>query len=194
MCSVVNGKQYHQQNAKGAKGWYYRLRNTVQEISKWSKLYLFIVVIYVMAQTIQCTSSLIVNATSEKPSYSGYYLNSLMIFISFLMMYFSAEAVVQENEYQLTASLIASFFISSRTVYTLVRTIVNMVKLGKTLSTTVILVNTFTIFVPTFFVLVSQLVMVAIVVPVFRSFGWKLYRMVGVAQDLISKYLTSASQ
>jgi len=185
---IVNGQRRDQQGSSttAVKKWFTMGRNTVRDISRWGKLYLAVAFIYTVAVIVQCTSGLVVNGMRTLPSYSNYYLNSLMIFITLLMLYFSFEAVIQENEFQLAGSLITGFLVGCRTVYTLVKVIIDMTKSKP--STSDILVNSFTIFVPTSTVLLCQVVMVLIVIPVFRSFGWKFYRMVGASPELIKFY------
>jgi ribose/xylose/arabinose/galactoside ABC-type transport system permease subunit len=79
-----------------------------------------------------------------------------------------------------------SLFLTGRTGYNLIPVIVQMREFPPT--TFDIVGNTFAFFIPAVVVTICQIALLLMIMPVFRSFGWKVYRKVGASPQLISKF------
>jgi hypothetical protein len=158
----------------------------IGEIPKWGKIFLVTSFIFMVAIIVGSIASFISNSFRTNPSYIIYYLDSMAIVTAILMLYFAFEAIWQENEFQLIATLIATISLTIGSVYTLV---INSIKYSnRGTNSQAIAALFFSTLIPNIVVFLCQIIMLMLLVPLFRSFGWRLYRVVGVSRMLIKYY------
>jgi len=168
------------------KGFLSRMGRRIGEIPKWGKIFLVTSFIFMVAIIVGSIASFISNSFRTNPSYIIYYLDSMAIVTAILMLYFAFEAIWQENEFQLIATLIATISLTIGSVYTLV---INSIKYSnRGTNSQAIAALFFSTLIPNIVVFLCQIIMLMLLVPLFRSFGWRLYRVVGVSRMLISRY------
>jgi MFS family permease len=168
------------------KGFLSRMGRRIGEIPKWGKIFLVTSFIFMVAIIVGSIASFISNSFRTNPSYIIYYLDSMAIVTAILMLYFAFEAIWQENEFQLIATLIATISLTIGSVYTLV---INSIKYSnRGTNSQAIAALFFSTLIPNIVVFLCQIIMLMLLVPLFRSFGWRLYRVVGVSRMLIKYY------
>jgi hypothetical protein len=90
----VNSSNYY---SVGGKTWAHRLllrvRMIISNMSNWTKVFLVIMFIDVAAAIIGSIISMITNSLRIFPSYTMYFLNSLMIITALVMTFFAVDAV-----------------------------------------------------------------------------------------------------
>jgi hypothetical protein len=128
---------------------------------------------------------MIINTLSNKSISEIYVSNYYCLFIilsTFTLFSFAIEAVRKENEFQLVGFILMTFILTIRVIYQLVREIYYYSENSEQNDIVV-----YTIIIPTLFVFISQIVFLIILYPTYRSFGWKIFNIVGTSTKLHSK-------
>ncbi|KAL0481093.1 golgi apparatus membrane protein [Acrasis kona] len=112
-------------------------------------------------------------------AYDIYYLNSLDMLLTFVMLYFAMEAVLNENVFQLVAYLVASAVQVGGIIYAAVdswtNSIIDKPSRWTNLATACVVTLCFLL----------QLLMA---IPLYKRFGWKMYHLIGTNENLIKQY------
>jgi hypothetical protein len=108
--------------------------------------------------------------------YTSNVYSSILIFTSISLFYFAFDAVVNENAFQLFGFVFVSFGMSARVTY-------QLIKIPGTPEELIF----YLFLIPSICVYISQIAFLILVIPVYRTFGWKAYFKVGSSPELISK-------
>jgi hypothetical protein len=120
-------------------------------------------------------TQIIINSQDAVPSYTSNFFSALIILTTLSFCYIALDAVLNENEFQLFGFLVMTLAMTARITYQLVR-----VQISGRLR--------YMILVPAIVVYMCQIGFFIIIIPVYRSFGWKLYYKVGTSPELGTSY------
>jgi hypothetical protein len=149
---------------------------------KWGIMLLSFTLIMMICISLSSIGQIIINNFSMKESserYVSMYYCVFIILSTFTLFSFSWEAVIGENEFQLVGFIFMSFALTVRVTYQLIREINYSENNEKDLVL-------YTIIIPTVIVYFSQIMFLIIIYPTWRSFGWKIFNIVGTSTRLHS--------
>ncbi|KAG2386555.1 hypothetical protein C9374_002299 [Naegleria lovaniensis] len=195
---------------------YLKLMRKFKSLSLWSKLFLLLVIILVTTIFIAGLTSMIFNAAVLKNSTAIYFLSAMFLLSGLSLVYFACVAIFAENEYLLFAFLVQSIWGGLMAAFMVYQSAVaisiaennhnsgtgsgtgsgnntggnntggNNNSESNYVTTKVVVI--LLIIIPTCLYYIAFLLFVIILIPVYRSFGWKIFRRVGSSPHLVRYY------
>jgi hypothetical protein len=83
-----------------------RIKQSLRDASSPGKLLLIVGILSLTVVSIGAISGMIINALQDFPDYVTYFLHTLELYIALSMLYMLFEAVIKENEFQLSVFLL----------------------------------------------------------------------------------------
>ncbi|EFC46069.1 predicted protein [Naegleria gruberi] len=170
------------------------IKRHIKQLSIWSKILVVLVIILVLSIFVAGITAIVFNAVIRQ-SYAVYFLASLYLLSGMTLIYFAIFAIMTENEYLLFAFLIKSFWGATQAAFMIYQSVTLLIDAndGKqeehdALIRTFMWIVIFLIIVPTGLYFVGLILFTIILIPVYRSFGWKIYRRVGSSPELVRYY------
>ncbi|KAL9641814.1 hypothetical protein ABK040_011799 [Willaertia magna] len=165
-----------------------KFKKRILNINKWSKLIFIIVIILILNILISGITCIIFNFEIIE-SKAIYFLCGLYLFSLFPLLYFTLSAIYMENEFQLFSFLIQLLWVCVCDIFILYPIISLLViyENNETIQKYKFIII-FLIIIPSLIIFLIFIFILIIIIPVFRSFGWKIYRKVGSSPELVSIY------
>ncbi|KAL0489492.1 golgi apparatus membrane protein [Acrasis kona] len=161
------------------------LRKAVRDANDSAKILLVVGYAGLIALIIGSLSGITINSLLPNPNYAAYFLYSLQIVIVLDMGYMLVEAIVKENEFQLAAFLLQSLFMVIVTGYQMAPAVRGIIFKPNYV---IILGLCVTSFLPFLIAVALFISFLGLSIPVFQSFGWKIFKHVGSNPKLNSAY------
>ncbi len=163
-----------------------------RRMSIWSKLFLIISFVILFITFVSALASIFTMLAIPATNiyYSHYFLHSLNVTQCFVLLILVIEALFTENEYHLITFILSVLIMTARILYAAIQILVLM---SRRQQTSIIVTEIFIMVLPAAFIILCQIALVLLMIPVFRSFGWKLYRFIGASPHLIRHYRTYVS-
>jgi len=162
------------------------------ELNKLGVLFLLLALIQALAVIGGTIANMVLNSMQPNPSYSSYFLSSVLIVIMISMTYFAFDSVLFENSFELLGFTVASLVMFIRLIYGIVN-VLTETNNHKTMATTTTATNKLprshvSVLVTSSIVLFIQLTQFLLLIPLQKSFGWRSYRLIGTDDSLIRRY------
>ncbi|KAF0975885.1 hypothetical protein FDP41_005212 [Naegleria fowleri] len=175
---------------------YLKFKRKLTCMSIWSKIFLSLVIVLVTTIFIAGLTSMIFNAAVLKNSTAVYFLSAMFLFSGITLIYFACVAIFAENEYLLFAFLVqsiwgglmAAFMVYQSVSVTIVESSSSNTNSGNSDHVTTKVVVILLIIIPSCLYYLAFLLFLMILIPVYRSFGWKIFRRVGSSPHLVRYY------
>jgi hypothetical protein len=164
-----------------------KFKQGIREASSPGKLLMVVGVSGCTAIALGSIAGMIINALHDYPDYVTYFLHTLELYISLSMIYMLFEAVIKENEFQLTVFLLQGFVLVIRAsihLYTPIAALMSKPDTGGLLIVGMIASS----FLQAFLAIALFIAVIILSIRVYRSFGWKVFRYVGSNRHLIASY------
>ena len=167
-----------------------RITSLYEQVNKLGVIFLLLVLIQAMAVIGGTIANIVLNHMSTQPSYTSYFLSSILIVIMVSMTYFAFDSVLFENSFELLGFTVASLVMFIRLLYGLVE----MLKEHQSSSgggsggSSIKSPRQLSALITSCIVLFIQLLQFVLLVPLQRSFGWRSFRLVGTDDKLIRRY------
>lgn len=158
----------------------------LRDTSTWGKVFLAVTVTEIIVVIAGGLTTIIANCIKPRPSYSLFFFTALTLFTALSILYFAFDAMIQENEFQLVACIFCHFILLSRIGYQLYEGVMYMI--NENFDTLELFGHVLFTIIPSLVVSLCQIVLTIIAVPAFKSFGWKIFRIVGSNPRLIGCY------
>lgn len=151
----------------------YMFGNQLIEMNKIGIVFIVVTIFQTITVISGAVANIILNHQlgRDRASISSYFLSGVVMIIMISMMYFACDSVVNENSFELLGFSIASIIMFVRLIYGIVEEYSKL----QVLITSAI-------------VILCQIIQFILLVPLYRSFGWRSYRLIGTNESLIKRY------
>lgn len=159
--------------------------NKLLNLNRYSKIYVINCLVLIVLVTAAVTSNVVFNTLLDIPSYSSFVSSCNLIVASVIILYFALDAIFRENEFQMILFIVV---ICSITLAMLGNTIYNTISLVKDYIDTQNIRHIIQCIINlaiSVLVIISQSTFIALALPIYRSFGWKIFKVVGTDRVLI---------
>jgi hypothetical protein len=190
--TIIDGKQNYYQQHGVSKNFFtlywFELRKTLRHMSPWSKIFLIVAIVMIGTVFMSSFSNIIFTSVSKSSHslFSNYCLNTTDIVECPILILFVFFSIFEGSEYHLITFILSSLIMTGKLAFVFIQTCVGL--FGKEDRIWTVIGAALTNTVPSCMVFVCEIVLLILVVPVFRSFGWKVYRIVGTSRHLIRCY------
>jgi hypothetical protein len=144
---------------------------SIVELNKVGIVFIMVTVFQTLAVVAGAIANIVLNSQLAQPSISSYFLSGVVIIIIFSMLYFACDSVLNENSFELLGFSVASIVMFVRLIYGIVEEY-----------------NRLQVVITSSIVLACQVAQFILIIPLYRSFGWRSYRLIGTDESLITRY------
>mmetsp|Transcript_9510 Transcript_9510/g.35278 ORF Transcript_9510/g.35278 Transcript_9510/m.35278 type:complete len:590 (-) Transcript_9510:83-1852(-) len=158
------------------------------KLNKYSKIYIINCFFLLVSMLCGVFVNILFNTLEDVPSYSSFVSSGNIMIAGFIILFFALDAVFRENEFQMVLFIVVCCAIT-------------LVMIGNSILKTVELIRLFVqhqewiralqfVLNSTFSILVilSLTIFIGLAYPVYKSFGWKLFKVVGTNKTLLRAF------